>query len=236
MTKGHNEPVRAFSRVSALVNNFNRAGLRATEGTLRLETALASSASYTFQINQNQSQVVTAISLRQGDAFVATSIGLFLKKAGSSTSPTDAEQAVANLHTFADPTVFTGSGEAVNLNSIYNSTLQLNINNNILTQSLDTLRYKRVATAQQGLAVSTAASNNAYFQSGWDSADYGFMTFNQAIAFNGQANNSVSLTLPTGVNCAGTSSVNYAVLMFRGVLIINGAEMVKDASMKSFIR
>jgi len=236
MTKGHNEPVRAFSRISALVNNFNRAGLRATEGALRLEAPLASSASYTFQINQTTSQVATEIRLRQGDAFIATSIGLFLKKAGSSTTPTDAEQAVANLHTFPDPTVFTGSGEAVNLNSIYNSTLQLNINNNILTQSLDTLRYKRVSGAQQGLAVSTAASNNSYFQSSWETADYGFMTFNQAIAFNGQANNSVQLTLPAGIANAGTSSVNYAVLMFRGVLIINGADMVKDASMKSFIR
>ena len=135
-----------------------------------------------------------------------------------------------------DPTVFTAASEAANLNSIYNSTLQLNINNNILTQSLDTLRYKRVSTAQQGLAVSTAATNNTYFQSAWETADYGFMTFNQAIAFNGQANNTVQLSLPTGVNCAGTSSVNYAVLMFRGVLIINGADMVKDASMKSFIR
>ena len=173
MKQGHNEPVRAFSRISALVNNFNRAGLRATEGTLRLETALASSASYTFQINQNQSQVITAISLRQGDAFIATSIGLFLKKAGTSTSPTDAEQAVANLHTFPDPTVFTAASEAANLNSIYNSTLQLNINNNILTQSLDTLRYKRVSTAQQGLAVSTAATNNTYFQSAWETAEIG---------------------------------------------------------------
>ena len=230
--------VKSFSRTSSMIQNFNRAGIRATEGTLRLEVQLGSSASYTFQINENQTKLATEIRLRQGDAFVPTSIGFFIKKAGtsSSTAPTDAQQSTADIHTFPDSTIFTGANEATNLNCMYNGRLQFNVNSVNLTETIDTLRYKRVGVAQQGLAVSTAASNNAYLRSQWDSADYGFQTFHQSIALNGQANNLLNLLLPTGVDCSGTASMNYAVIILRGTLLINGAGKVEDASIKSFLR
>jgi hypothetical protein len=231
----HTSFVKSFSRTSAMVESFNKAGIRATEGTLRLESALSTSGSYTFQINANQSQIATEIRLRQGDAFIATAIGLYLKKAGA-TSPTDAQQTTAALHTFPNPTVFTGTNEATNLQSIYNSKLQFQVNSTNLTETLDTRRYYRVGEAQQGLAVSTAASNNAYFASQWNVADYGMMTFHQSIALNGQANNTINLLLPAGVDCSGTSSTNYAVIFLKGVLLINAAKQVEDKSIYNFSR
>ena len=143
-------------------------------------------------------------------------------------------------YAFPDSTIFTGSGEATNLNCMYNGRLQFNINSVNLTETIDTLRYKRVGVAQQGVGLSTydATNNpsNKYLRSSWDSADYGFQTFHQSIALNGQANNLINLLLPTGVNCAGTSSQNYAVIILRGTLLINGAGKVEDASIKSFLR
>lgn len=229
----HSSFIKSFSRTSAMVESFNKAGIRATEGTLRLESALSTSASYTFQVNANQSQIVTEIRLRQGDVFLATGIGLYLKKAAA-TSPTDAQQTTAALHTFPNSTVFTGASEAANLQSIYNSRLQFQVNSTNLTETLDTRRYYRVGEAQQGLAVSTAASNNAYFASQWNVADYGMMTFHQTIALNGQANNTINLLLPTGVDCSGTSSTNYAVIYLKGVLLINAAKQVEDKSIYNF--
>ena len=231
--------VKSFSRTSAMVESFNKAGIRATEGTLRLEAALSTSASYTFQVNANQSQIVTEIRLRQGDAFIATAVGLYLKKAGA-TSPTDAQQTTAALHTFPNATVFTGSGEATNLQSIYNSKLQFQVNSTNLTETLDTRRYYRVGEAQQGVGLSTYdATNNAnnkYLASQWNVADYGMMTFHQSIALNGQANNTINLLLPTGVDCSGTSSTNYAVIFLKGVLLINAAKQVEDKSIYNFAR
>jgi hypothetical protein len=229
----HSSFVKSFSRTSAMVESFNKAGIRATEGTLRLESALSTSASYTFQVNANQSQIVTEIRLRQGDVFIATAIGMYLKKATGAT-PTDAQQTTAALHTFPNSTVFTGASEATNLQSIYNSKLQFQVNSTNLTETLDTRRYYRVGEAQQGLAVSTAASNNTYFASQWNVADYGMMTFHQTIALNGQANNTINLLLPAGVDCSGTSSTNYAVIYLKGVLLINAAKQVEDKSIYNF--
>lgn len=235
----HTSFVKSFSRTSAMVESFNKAGIRATEGTLRLEAALSTSGSYTFQVNANQQQIITELRLRAGDAFIPSSIGVYLKKAGSAT-PTDAQQTTAALHTFPNPTIFTGTNEAANLQSIYNGKLQFQVNSTNLTETLDTRRYYRVGEAQQGLGTSTYDvtnnPNNKYLASQWNVADYGMMTFHQSIALNGQANNTIILSLPTGVDCSGTSSTNYAVIFLKGVLLINAAKQVEDKSIYNFTR
>jgi hypothetical protein len=229
---------KSFSRTSAMIQDFGRAGIRATEGTLRLQTLLGNSASYQFAVNENQNSLITEIRLRQGDAFVATSIALFVVKAGSSTSPTNTELSYAAPHTFPNSTVFTGTNEARNLESIYQSRIQLTVNSVNVTETLDTLRYRRVGLAQQGVGLSTYdATNNAnnkYLRSEWDGSDYGFQTFHQSVCFNGQANNQINLLLPSAVDCSGTSSANYVQIYLRGVLLINGANSVQDASLNVF--
>jgi len=227
---------KAFNRTRSLINSFEKKGVRSTQGTLRVEVLLGSSANYTFNINDNQTKLATEIRLRSGDAFVPTKVGMFIRKATPASSTlTDAEQAISILHTYPNTAVFTGSGEAANLESMYSSRLQITVNSVNLTETIDTLNFRRVDMAQQGLAASSNATVNLYQRSAWQGGDYGFINYEQDICFNGQANNFANLTLSTSVNNIGTSSSNYAVLYFRGVLLLNGAGVAQDKSIKTFL-
>lgn len=227
---------KAFNRTRSLINSFERKGVRATQGSLRLEVQLGTSASYTFAVNDNQTKLVTEIRLRSGDAFVPTKVGLFIRKAGSLT-PTDAQQAISQLNTYPNTSIFSTTNEANNLESIYSSRLQVTVNSVNLTETIDTLNFRRVDTAQQGLTIATGSS---YQRSAWQGGDYGFINYEQDICFNGQANNNVLLNLATAVDNtdqgATKTSLNYAVLIFRGILLLNGAGVAQDKSIKTFIR
>jgi hypothetical protein len=224
---------KAFNRTRSLINSFEKKGVRSTQGTLRVEVLLGSSANYTFNINDNQTKLATEIRLRSGDAFLPTKIGMFIRKANSATL-TDALQATSILHTYPNTTVFTGS-EAANLESMYSSRLQITVNSVNLTETIDTLNFRRVDMAQQGLAASANATVNTYQRSAWQGGDYGFINYEQDICFNGQANNFANLTLSASVDNTGTTSSNYAVLYFRGVLLLNGAGVAQDKSIKTFL-
>lgn len=221
---------KAFNRTRSMINTFEKKGVRATQGSLRLEAQLGSSAMYNFFVNDNQTKIATEIRLRSGDAFVPTKVGLFLKKAATSA---DTDQATSILHTFPNDSVFSGANEATNLESIYSGKLTVTVNSVNLTETIDTLGFKRVDVAQQGLTVFTGS---VYKRSSWLGSDYGFVGYEQDILFNGQANNNVTLNLSAAVNNAGTSpTVNYVVLIFRGILLLNGAGVAQDKSIKSFM-
>jgi len=226
---------KAFNRTRSLINAFEKKGVRSTQGTLRVEVLLGSSANYTFNINDNQTKLATEIRLRSGDAFIPTKVGMFIRKANSATL-TDSLQATSILHTYPNTAVFTGSSEADNLESMYSSRLQITVNSVNLTETIDTLNFRRVDMAQQGLAASSNATVNLYQRSAWQGGDYGFINYEQDICFNGQANNFANLTLSASVNNTGTTSSNYAVLYFRGVLLLNGAGVAQDKSIKTFLR
>jgi hypothetical protein len=221
---------KAFNRTRSLINAFESKGVRSTQGTLRLEVALGSSASYTFNVNDNQTKLVTEIRLRSGDAFIPTKIGMFIKKVNAETL-TDALQATSILHTYPNSSVFPTT-ESTNLESIYSGKLQITVNSVNLTETIDTLNFRRVDMAQQGLTIFTSST---YQRDAWQGGDYGFINYEQDICFNGQANNFVNLNLATSVNNSGTTSTNYAVLYFRGVLLLNGANVAQDKSIKTFL-
>lgn len=227
---------KAFNRTRSLINSFEKKGVRATQGSLRLEVNLGTSASYTFAVNDNQTKLVTEIRLRSGDAFVPTKVGLFIRKSTGAT-PTDSAQAISTLHTYPNTSVFSQTNEANNLEAIYSSRLQITVNSVNLTENIDSLNFRRVDTAQQGLTVFTSS---AYQRSAWQGGDYGFINYEQDICFNGQANNNVILNLATAVNCTDQQPTaltqNYAVLIFRGILLLNGAGVAQDKSIKTFIR
>jgi hypothetical protein len=225
--------VKAFNRTTGLLQSLLAKGHRAAEGELVLFAQLGNSGAYTFQVNENQNKLVSEIRLRQGDAFIPTHVGLYLTKTADAT---DAELSAAKKHTFPNTVVFSGSNEAKNLEAIYNSRLQVQVNSVNLTETLYTQRFKRVGMAQQGLAISTAASNNSYQQSSWDNDMYGMCAMSQSIAFNGVQNNVINLILPASVAAGGTSSINYAVIVFKGVQVINGSSAVSDASISAFKR
>jgi len=235
---------KAFSRTASLIHAFDRTQpkIRAVEGFMRFELNLQNSGSYQMNMNQAQGglQLVTETRIRQSDVFLPTLLGCFIKKAGSSTTPTDSDQAVAQLLTFPNSQIFTGTNEAANLESIYNAKLQFQVNNTILIDGIDVLRYRRVGQAQQGVQLSQQASavgsNGAYLRNQWDNEHYGMMPMHQTIALNGQATQNLNLILPSAVNNAGTNSQNYFVVIMRGVLLLNASGVVNDSTLETFMK
>ncbi len=236
---------KSMNRTAQIIEEvFNATGIRAAQGFLRLDVLLGTNGQYTFQINQANSTPganVTETRVRQADSFIATSYGFFLKRIAAATpsAPTQAEDAVCQLYTFPDNVIFPGS-ESTNLEAIYNSTLQIIIGNQIVVQGYDLMQNRRVGMAQQGLQASQQAAAvgtaGAYQRSQWDGSEYGFAPLHQAFAFNGQNNQNITLNLPTAINCAAAGNfVNYATIILRGVLAINGSDKIKDKSFSSFI-
>lgn len=223
---------KSFSRTKALINLFERKGQRASEGYLRLEALIGASGSYTFQVNANQTALVTETRLRQGDAFIPTKIGFFIRK---SATTSDANQAVSVLQTWPNIAVFPTAQDAA-LEAFYNSRIQITVNSVNLTEFIPTLQFRRVGQAQQGLSFVVASpAGNTYQRSQWEGPDYGFANYEQDICFNGQANNTCQLILPTATTVtADGSTANYAVIMFKGILVQDGAKTVNDRSFKSF--
>jgi hypothetical protein len=217
--------------------------MRTSQHSIRLEVLLAANGQYTFQINETQSpgKNATEVRVRQADVFIPLSMGLFIKRATVAAAPiTDAEHAYSTLHTFPDSYVFTAANEARNLEAIYNSTLQFNLGNQTLIQSLDVLQFRRVGMAQQAMQASQQAAavgtNGSYSRSQWDGADYGMAPVLQHMAFNGNANQNIVLQLPAAVDCAAAAgSANYATIQMRGIVIFNASEKIKDSSMLSFL-
>ena len=235
---------RAFNRTKSLINLLEKKGERASEGSLRLEQLLGTGAGYTFNVNENQNKLVSEVRLRSGDSFIPTKVGFFIKKVVcTANAPTDAQLSIAPLNTFPNPLIFTANtqAEANNLEVLYNSRMLINVNSVNLTEYLDTLRFRRVGVAQQLQQTTVTATVGVYGRSEWLGSDYGFCPYEQDIAFNGQANNQVQIILPTAVDCsqtgggsAVTTSNNYLVVMFKGILIQNGARNVNDKSLKTF--
>ncbi len=215
-------------------------GIRAAQGFLRMDVLLTTNGQYVFQPNQTTSGTinVTETRVRQADVFVATSIGFFLKRVGSAT-PTATDDSIGQLYTFPDSTIFPTT-ESTNLEALYNSTLQITIGNQIIVQGLDLLQMRRVGMAQAGLQASQQAAavgtNGAYQRSQWDGSEYGFAPLHQSFAFNGQNNQTINLILPSAVTCTAAGAfTNYATIILRGVLAINGSSAIRDKSFDSFI-
>lgn len=232
--------IKSFNKTSSVMAVVSKSGDRATIGTLRVGALLGNSSSYTFNLNKtSQASLITDIKLDQADAFIPTAIGIFIRKAGSSTTPSEAEQTIAIERTYPNSTIFSGSGEAANLESIYQSGIMaIQLNRVTIVQSMDLLSFRTVGTAQQGVQASQQAaavgSNGAYLRDAWDGRDTGFSNFSPNICFSGLNTNELIVSLPTAINCAGTSSANYLDIWFRGVAILNGASKYKDNTIDVF--
>lgn len=222
-----------IARISA---KFIEKGIKvgtATQSYLRLMVNLNTAGS----VNSIQFPVLTTNSAPRAteqrlditDMFTISNWSLFLVKAGSSTTATDAEVAVAPLYTWPNPQVFTGSGEAANLMNVYNGNLSVTVDRDRVLDKYDTYRFYRVATAQKLIAqaAGTAGSGESlHFQAdGWEGPSYGFSQLDPEITINGVGQNDLILNLPSAVSLAGTSSTNFVVLICRGIKWQNSSKL-----------
>lgn len=222
--------MKATNRQRAIYNDLRYntyAGQRdviITDSYLRFETTLGTSTSLSFNTLVNQgAQTVTEHRLNMPDRFCVTDMGFFIRKVAAAT-PTDGQIASAQLDTFPNPLTYTGAGEAAALNALYNSYLTVRIDSVVYYDSLDLLRFYRVPTSQQNVSYVVASpAGNTIQADGWDTMNYGFAPIDPTFSLDGKAKNDITVTLPTSIAMAGTSSVNSAVLIVRGFLLQNAS-------------
>lgn len=204
-------------------------GIVITQSYLRLQSAaLTTQSSVQFGVLVNELAPNTSTvdpsekRLALVDNFLITEMRFSLLKVASGDSAS-----ISPLYQFPNEYVFNGVDEAKNLESIYNSSFGLLINGETILDSWDVRRHYRVGTAQQGLAVSTAASENTYQADTHDNASWGYFPVTPQIELRGNAKNKLTINLPVSVNLAGTGSSNYVVCELRGLLVQNGSAIAQ---------
>lgn len=244
-----NELTKAFSRTKAIMNAMetvarkkNVKGFRTSMGTIRMDVVLTNTGNIIFQPNQTaqQNQITTETRLRQGDSFLPSKIRLSIRKAATNDA---AGNIVSVLHQFPNSTIFTAASEAANLEAMFNAQMVITINSVALADYMETNWFRRVGIAQQGVVLSQLAvpvTPAAYLQNQWDSPDYGFVDFQQDLCFNGKQTNSINMVFPGSpavtLSPASGSTVNFGVVMMRGVLCQNGSDFITDESIHTFYK
>ena len=94
------------------------------------------------------------------------------------------------------------------------------------------MRFWRSGQAQEGLEVSTAAGEPAYVANEKNTASYGYYPLTPNVIFSGTAKNVVTVRLPEAADASGTASSNFAVMLFRGILVQNASGYYKDMQAK----
>jgi len=205
-----------------------QSGIVITQSYLRLQSApLTTQSSIQFGVLVNELAPNTSSvdpsekRLALVDNFLITEIRFSLLKVATGDSAS-----ISPLYQYPNEYVFSGSGEAKNLESVYNSSFGLLINGETILDSWDVRRHYRVGTAQEGLEVS-AGTNNFYTADTHDSASYGYFPVTPQIELRGNAKNKLTINLPVSVNLAGTGSNNYVVCELRGLLVQNGSAIAQ---------
>lgn len=175
---------------------------------------------WTWDIIQGQGTPNTSERrLAQPDVFVATAVTMFVMKAGSSTTASNDDIAKAVPNTYINSILYAGSGEAANLQNLYNGSLQFKINNNVVFPAIDTRRFYRVPTSQKGVGPSVIVNADGY-----ESTFYSYFGLTPYMEVSGANTNEFSISLPASLALAGTTSTNFAILYFAGWLVQGGSQ------------
>ena len=233
MAKGKISP--ASDRGRAIINRIMQkygSKVTATQGYLRLETLVDSSRNNVdFDVLINDSiNRATEKRLAQTDIFYATEISMQIYKVLDTDSATEFG---STLNTFPNPIEFSGAGEERSLMYLYNGRTNIEIDNNKIIEGMDNMRFYRAGQAQKGVEVSTGATNPSYVANEKNTASYGYYPLTPNVVFSGTAKNIVSIDLPESANLAGTSSSNYVVMIFRGILVQNASGYYKNMQSKA---
>lgn len=204
-----------------------------TEGFLRSDVPVSgtvSSLNFNFLASQPNSGATSLtpkernLRLKLSDAFLVTGWKLCIYKAGAAT-PTELQQSTPIEYSYPNRAVFTGSGEADNFETLYNSVMNVTVNKTEYFTQYWTNVFRRVNQAQLGATTAAITGPVTYTQPAeqQDGKNNGFVGVEQTFYMSGAWDMSFGLTLPTGANLAGTSSLNYVSLILAGFVIGNGA-------------
>lgn len=217
-------------------NNLQMAGQpipyeNLSQSYLRAETLLASNSqiNFTIQENKKSSPIVTERLLSLNDQFVLTHITVGLKQIGSDT-PTNVQHLNADIYSYDNPNVFTGTN-AQNVSAIYNGSLRFNIDRKDFIPEFPVRAFRRVPETQSGstlVTFGTASTPAATFSGngsidGWPNGLYAFYPVDPTL-IDGRQTLEISIDLGNSVDFDDSSNSIYAVFEARGYLLVNAKD------------
>jgi hypothetical protein len=190
-----------------------------SQSYLRSETRLTTTSVIPFTVQRNAvaAPLVTEQLLELNDQFVITHIGFGLKQIASD-SPTDLQQLNAPVQTYFDSNTFTGTN-AVNVGSVYNANLSIAINRKDFIPAFPMRSFLRVPDVQTTTNADYTTSGIKQ-TNGYPNGLYGFYP-TEVVLIDGRQTIDIAVNLGTSVAFDDTSNSVYAVLEFRGYLIVN---------------
>lgn len=205
-----------FDNAKNLVNNagFSAGQAVLSQSYIRSEVAMSTSTtSYQIPILVNSvgagSNFATNNLLNLQDAFVVSSIGVFVSIPAASTTT------AFPLYTYPNASAFTTSGAAAALYNLYNGKLSVVVNNRQIVPAWDLYRHLYVPQTQQG-AASTATTIDEN-----DATEFGYYPVEPNIVLVGSKNNVISLELPGAISVLQASVAPRIVVIMRGILAQN---------------
>lgn len=196
-----------------------------TPSFIRLEQQLQSGQGvYQFQIQKNVGNPsATEVRLDLNDAFMATSIGIYLLNDDLSLP------GHAGLQTFPSPVAFPseeGNVDPTHLEAFYNGFLRVKVADVVYAESMATRKFRVVRTTQQDVVATTPPPSIKL--SGAYGLD-GLFDLTPQFTFQGQAKNTLELDIPTN----STQKVQYVTAATRikvvwymeGFLITQGSAL-----------
>jgi hypothetical protein len=209
-----------FDNAKNLINN---AGLSVGQAVLsqsyiRSEVAMSTSTtSYQIPILVNSTGANTNFATNQllqlQDAFVVSSIGVFVSIPASSTTT------AFRLYTYPNTTAFSTAGAATALYNLYNGKMSVVINNRQVVPAWDLYRHLYVPQTQQG-AASTATTQDEN-----DATEFGYYPVEPNIVLVGSKNNVISLELPGAISTLEAGTAPRIVVIMRGILAQNSTSV-----------
>jgi hypothetical protein len=164
-------------------------------------------------VNDNTAGAATNTSrlLNLQDAFYVSELALFF------AAPSSATDTTFQLCTYPNETQFTG-GSADSLNTFYNGSISLTINNRQIMPSWDLYRHYNVPMQQQTADADYTGSGINYLDQQTGSSS-GFVPVEPGIVLVGSKQNVLQVALPAAL--AAVQANSRAVLVFRGHLAQN---------------
>ena len=179
-----------------------------TQSTYRFEQPIvAGNTTYTFPVLVNQ-QVFsnTEQRLLQQDSAIINSLGFFV---GAPASATD-----VSFLPNAYPNPFLFGANAVPLQAVYNGSLSIAVNNDILVPNWDIFKHLRIPETQ-----ATAAPASASPIDEMNGGEYGFYPLEPNIVLIGSKNNVITITIPVGISAVKANS--RLIVIARGITAQN---------------
>jgi hypothetical protein len=207
-----------FDNAKSLVQNagFNVNQAVLSQSYIRSEVAMSTSTtSYHVPVlindTQNGSSFPTENRLNLQDAFVISSIGVFVSIPAASTTT------AFPYYTYPNAVVFSTAGAATALYNLYNGYLQMSINNRTIVPSWDLYKHLDVPQTQQGSQA--GATNGGIDQN--DASSFGYFPMEPNVVLVGSKNNQISLNLPSAISTLQAGTAPRIVVIFKGILAQN---------------